>query len=192
MLQDQLQEESKNPGSSAVLLSDKVENESSLNKCGKALKKSATDGNNDQIRTAIKWLTEKQDFGMLGEDCKKIYRALQQGEGLIVGHEAELQDRHEHQLILVDRRFGDYKRQPQTPQHLAVYAHNMLLQVRVALHTMKQLKQREHKVHQKSEMLVPLAKWKSIREKQPWLHPTFNSALAVTIDERFSGLVELK
>ena len=52
---------------------------------------------------------------------------------------------------------------------------------------MKQLKQREHKVHQKTDMLVPLAKWKSARKNQPWLHPTFNNALSVTIDERLDG-----
>ena len=57
---------------------------------------------------------------------------------------------------------------------------------------MRQLKQREHKVHQKSDMLVPLAKWKTARKNKPWLHPTFNSALAVTIDERLDGDADMK
>ena len=47
-------------------LAEKMLNEALINKCQKGLLLSANDGTADNLRTALKWLTEKQDFQMLG------------------------------------------------------------------------------------------------------------------------------
>ena len=73
-----------------------------------------------------------------------------------------------------------------------MYAYNQLVQVRCALQSMKALKEREHNVHQHLDMLVPLTKWKNMKKSYPLLHPTYNSALAVTIGERLDGDAKLK
>ena len=45
---------------------------------------------------------------------------------------------------------------PQTPRHLATYVNNLLIQVRAALTSMRDLKEREHQVHLEGGLLVPL------------------------------------
>ena len=47
-------------------LAEKMLNEALINKCQKGLLLSANTGTAENLRTALRWLTEKQDFQMLG------------------------------------------------------------------------------------------------------------------------------
>ena len=73
-----------NPGQ----LTEKMLNEAAINKIHKQLLKSATDGTADQLKIALKWLNERQDFQMMGaRGTELVYRQLREQRLVICHHD---------------------------------------------------------------------------------------------------------
>ena len=126
---------------------------------------------------------EPQDYKLVGKDCELAYKQLRKGK-LVESHHELLKTQLESQTLQGQALLAEASSVPQTPRHLATYAHNLLVQVRSALTSMKLLKQREHAVHLDGSLLVSLKKWEDVMVKQPHSHPVLNQTLATTISER--------
>ena len=172
-----------NPGQ----LTEKMLNEAFINKYQKALLKSALDGTAENLRTAFKWLNEKQDYQMMGaRGTELVYRQLKEAR-LVFGHQEWIQKQLEKQSLSSHGMLREAALNPHTPRHMGTYANNLLIQVRAALQIMKDLKSREHSEHLNGNILVPLAKWNEIRREKPHSHPIVSDAVAATIEERLDA-----
>ena len=166
-----------NPGQ----LTEKMLNEALINKYHKMLLKSALEGTTENLRTALKWLTEKQDFQMMGaRGTELVYRQLKDAK-LVFGHQEWIQKQLEKQSLSSHGMLREAALNPHTPRHMGAYANNLLIQVRAALKIMKELKAREHTEHLNGSILVPLAKWNEIRKEKPLSHPIVSDSVAATI-----------
>ena len=159
-------------------------NESAVNKVMKQLMKAVNDGTANDLKIALKWLCERQDFQMLGSKGTDLaYRQLRD-KRLVPSHHDWLKSKLERYAQSPQGMLREAALNPHTPRHMATYVVNLLTQVRAALRIMRSLKVREHTEHLEGGLLVPLVKWNKIRQEKPHSHPFVSDLVAATISER--------
>ena len=168
-----------NPGQ----LTEKMLNEPRMNKYSKLLMGSVA-GTADNLKVALKWLGERQDYQMMGaKGVKLAYERLRELR-LVPSYHDWLKKQQLKQTQSSHGLLREATLNPHTPRHMATYANNLLIQVRAALEFMCNLKSREHSEHIKGRVLVPLTKWNQIMQEKPHSHPFVSDVVAATINER--------